>query len=69
MKFGKNVVTDTVYTDGFYKVSIQKYNNTVKAVTIGTPDDVIVVKSVNKLEDLAELLDGLLRDLDSDGGR
>lgn len=67
MKFGKNVMTETRYTDGYYKVSIQKYNNTVQGVNIETPEDIIMVKSVNKLKDLAELLDGLLRDWDADG--
>ena len=68
MKFGKNVVTDTRYTDGYFKVIIQKYNKTVQGVVINTPeDDVIEMKSINKLKDLADLLDGVLKDWESDG--
>lgn len=68
MKLGKNVLTETTYTDGYFKIRIQKFNNTVQGVTIKTPEDFdIALKSVNKLKDLVELLDGLLRDWDADG--
>lgn len=70
MKLGKNVLTETRYTDGYFKITIQKYNNTVQGVTIKTPDDFdIVLKSIDKLKDLAELLGGLLSDWDSEGKR
>ena len=68
MKLGKNVVTETMYTDGYFNIRIKKFNNTVQGVTIETSEDYdIYLKSVNKLKDLAELLDGLLRDWDADG--
>lgn len=63
MKLGKNVFTETRYTDGYFKINIQKHNNTVLGATITTPDDdMIAVKSVNKLKDLSELLQGLISD-------
>lgn len=65
MKFGKNVVTDTKYTDGYYKVTIQRYNTTVQQVSIETPEDIIVLKSLRKLQDLSELLYGLIKDWDA----
>ena len=68
MKFGKNVFTDTKYTDGYFNIIIHRFNKTVQHVTITTPDeDVIELKSIRKLKDLSEMLLATISDYEADG--